>query len=99
MLKHVVLFKFKESLDESTKKSRSQEIKTALESLYEKIEVLKGIEVGLNCNADEKYDLALITEFENMKDLKTYATHPEHLKVLALIKEIVEKRACVDYLT
>ena len=98
MLKHVVLFKFKESLDESTKKSRSQEIKTSLEGLLGKIEALKKIEVGLNCNSEEKYDLALLTEFESMEGLKTYASHPEHLKVLAKIKEILEERACVDYM-
>ncbi|MDN5290369.1 MAG: hypothetical protein PWQ06_608 [Anaerophaga sp.] len=94
MIKHIVLFKFKENLRSEEKLAS---IKEGLEGLPGKIESLKKIEVGFNCNPEEKYDLALTAELEDMEGLKAYAVHPEHLKVSAVIREILEERACVDY--
>ncbi len=97
MIKHIVLFKFREDLPAAEKKTKLINIKADLEALTSKVETLNKMEVGLNVNADEEYDLALISEFNSMKDLKAYAVHPEHLKAAAAIREILEKRACVDY--
>ena len=97
MIKHIVLFKFRENLPEQEKTQKLHSIKADLEALTEKIEPLKKMEVGINCNPDESYDLALTSEFDNMEGLQTYAQHPEHLKVGAIIREILDQRACVDY--
>lgn len=97
MIKHIVLFKFKTDLPEAEKKQKMESIKCDLEALTKKVETLKKMEVGLNCNPDEKYDLALTSEFETMEGLKAYAVHPEHVKAGAAIREILEERACVDY--
>jgi hypothetical protein len=97
MIKHIVLFKFKEDLPDVEKKSKMQKIKTGLEALAEKVETLKKMEVGINCNQDEEYDLSLTSEFDSMEGLNAYAVHPEHLKIGKIIREILDKRACVDY--
>ncbi|WP_462317317.1 Dabb family protein [Marinilabilia sp.] len=97
MIKHIVLFKFKTDLPEAEKKQKMESIKSDLEALTKKVETLKKMEVGLNCNPGEKYDLALTSEFETMEGLKAYAVHPEHVKAGAAIREILEERACVDY--
>ncbi|MFW5890001.1 MAG: Dabb family protein [Marinilabiliaceae bacterium] len=97
MIKHIVLFKFRDDLPEKEKARKLSSIKTDLEALTGKVETLKRMEVGINCNPDESYDLALTSEFEDMEGLKAYANHPEHLKVGAVIREILEQRACVDY--
>lgn len=97
MIKHIVLFKFKENLQEAEKQQKLEVIKNDLEALTSKVETLKKMEVGLNCNPEEKYDLALISEFDTMEGLKAYAVHPEHVKAGAAIREILEERACVDY--
>lgn len=97
MIKHIVLFKFKEGLPEAEKKSKLSKIKTDLEALTETVETLEKMEVGINCNPDEKYDLALTSEFQSMEALKAYAIHPEHVKAGAAIREILDERACVDY--
>ncbi len=94
MIKHIVLFKFK---DNSNDKTNLNSIKKSLENLTQFIPELKSIEVGINSNPNEKYDLALTTEFDNWEDLNIYAEHPEHLKVGALIRKTLELRACVDY--
>lgn len=97
MIKHIVLFKFKEDLPTEEKKNKSEKIKTDLEALVEKVETLRKMEVGININPDEDYDLSLVSEFDDMNGLKAYAIHPDHVKAGAAIREILEKRACVDY--
>lgn len=97
MIKHIVLFKFKEDLPTEEKKNKSEKIKTDLEALVEKVETLRKMEVGININPDEDYDLSLVSEFDDMNGLKAYAVHPDHVKAGAAIREILEERACVDY--
>jgi nitrogen-specific signal transduction histidine kinase len=97
MIKHIVLFKFKEDLPAAEKKSKSEKIKAELEGLINKVETLRKMEVGININPNEDYDLSLVSEFDNMEGLKAYAVHPNHVKAGAGIREILEKRACVDY--
>jgi hypothetical protein len=97
MIKHVVLFKFKSEVELPEKKQKLENIKVLLEQLKESIDCLSFIEVGLNSNPAEAYDLALITEFKTWDDLKAYVVHPEHQKVAAVIRAILDQRACVDY--
>jgi hypothetical protein len=97
MIKHIVLFKFRENLPSAEKKTKLESIKADLEALTSKVGTLNKMEVGINTNSEEEYDLALISEFNSMDDLKAYAVHPEHVKAGAVIREILEKRACVDY--
>ncbi|WP_010664470.1 Dabb family protein [Marinilabilia salmonicolor] len=97
MIKHIVLFKFKEDLPADEKKNKSERIKADLEALVEKVETLRKMEVGININPEEEYNLSLVSEFDDMKGLKAYAVHPDHVKAGAAIREILEKRACVDY--
>jgi hypothetical protein len=97
MIKHIVLFKFKELISKEEKELKISEIKSKLEALINLVPSLKKIKVGLNCNSAEEYDLALETEFENMEGLQAYAVHPEHVAVGKIIRENLEKRACVDY--
>ena len=97
MIKHVVLFKLKSFETEEEKQTKELEIKKALLDLKEKIEVLKSVEVGINANTDEDFNIALTTAFGNFEDLETYAKHPDHQSVIPLIREVLESRACTDY--
>ncbi len=97
MLNHVVLFKLKD-YPKAEKQEVLNKIKTALEGLRGKIKECKYLEVGTNYELQSKsYDLCLISHFENEADLDVYRVHPEHLKVLELIKESTEARAAVDF--
>ena len=52
MVKHIVLFKLKESLPQEEKLDIMNRFKAAIEALPSKISVIRKIFVGLNCNAD-----------------------------------------------
>lgn len=97
MIKHIVLFKLKSFDNEAQKTAKLQEIKEGLLALNEKVETLQSIEVGLNCNANEAFDIALTATFNNMDDLELYAKHPDHLAVGKILREVLEDRSCVDY--
>ncbi|MCH5327796.1 MAG: Dabb family protein [Coprobacter sp.] len=97
MVKHIVLFKLKETVAPAEKQAIMEQFKSGLEALKTKIPVLRHIEVGINMNPAESFDMALVTEFDNMDDLQTYATHPEHVAVTQIIKDVKEGRSCVDY--
>lgn len=98
MIKHIVLFKLKAFDTEAGKQAKMKEIKTGLENLLGIVPELKKINVGLNINPEEKWDIVLETEFESLEDLAAYAIHPEHVAVSKnLIASVKEDRACVDF--
>ena len=97
MVKHIVLFKFKKTGDIASVKATMREFKSALEALKDKIPFLRFIEVGVNENPKEDFDMCLVTEFDSMEDLANYAVHADHVAATQIIKDIKEGRACVDY--
>lgn len=98
MVKHIVLFKFKAFASSSEKLAKVEEIKRALLGLKDKLDFLRSIEVGINANPNEQFDLALTTVFDSMDDLERYAKHPDHVAVAQMIGPLKEDRACVDFI-
>ncbi len=95
MVKHIVMFEFKdEKRDENIKKAKEM-----LEDLINTVPTLKSIEVGVNFSKEDRaMDLSIITLFDNIEGLNEYATHPEHLKVVEFIKEVVNSSKVSDYI-
>lgn len=92
MIKHIVMWKFKENEEENMKKFLD-----GLNSLKSIIPEIKNMETGININPKNEFDAILISEFETMEDLEKYKNHPEHLKVSALCKSIRLDRQAIDY--
>ncbi|MBD5232081.1 MAG: Dabb family protein [Muribaculaceae bacterium] len=95
MVKHIVTFKLKGSAEE--RRRYAADFKQALDALPEEIEVLRAIEVGLNDNPAEDWDIVLTATLDKMEDVATYATHPAHVAAAAIISNVKAARACVDY--
>ena len=73
-------------------------VKDRLEELVSKIPNLRSIEVGIDFNqSDRAFDLSLYSTFDTEDDLKAYASHPEHLSVVELIKNVTNESKVVDY--
>ena len=95
MIVHIVMFKFKDE----NKALNMARVQKKLEDLEESIDVLKSMEVGINFNESERaMDMSLYSTFETQRDLKTYQEHPEHQKVVELIREVTEESRVVDYI-
>jgi len=96
MVKHIVCFKFSGSREERDAACRRFE--DALMALPEQIECLQSMEVGINSNPAESWDLVLTAVVPAMSDVEVYAKHPAHVAAAGLVKPQIEARACVDYL-
>lgn len=95
MVKHIVAFKLKGTPAERLEASRK--FKESLEKLPEQIDVLQSMEVGINENPAEEWDVVLTATLPKLSDVETYAKHPAHVAAAAIIAPFKENRACVDY--
>ena len=94
MVVHIVMFKFRQE----NKVANIKQVEKELNGLLEKIDELKSIEVGVDFNGSQRaFDLSLYSTFESKDALACYATNPEHLKVVDLIKEVTSESKVVDY--
>ena len=93
MIKHIVLWKFKEN----TENEREVFLERLL-ALNGVIPEIKNAEIKRNVNINgENYDAMLISTFENLEDMNKYKVDPRHLEVSSLCKAIRISRASIDY--
>lgn len=95
MVKHIVTFKFRGTAEE--RRDVANRFAEALRALPEQIDVLQAIQVGINENPAEDWDLVLTATVPTMADVALYSQHPAHLAAAAIMKDHKETRACVDY--
>lgn len=95
MIKHIVTFKLSGSADE--RRAVAERFKAALMELPAVIDVLESMEVGINENPTEDWDVVLTAIVPTMADVETYAKHPAHVAAASLLAGHKEARACVDY--
>lgn len=95
MVKHIVSFKLSGTPDE--RRDVALRFKAALEALPAVIEPLQSIEVGINANPAEEWDVVLTALLPTMADVDLYARHPAHVAAAGLLAGHREARACVDY--
>ena len=98
MIRHLVMWRFLESAEGN---SKAENIRIATEKLYAlvpKISEIRKMEIGADVShTAASMDMALITEFETLDTLHTYAVHPEHLAVAEFMKKVTESRVVLDY--
>lgn len=98
MIKHIVMWRLKDSADGASKQENAKNLKNYLETLKDKIMEIRHIEVGINISgSDAASDVVLYSEFDSMEDLEAYQKHPEHQKIVSFVNEIRSERRVVDY--
>lgn len=95
MVKHIVTFKLTGTPEERLEVA--VRFKAALVALPDVIEVLRSIEVGINQNPAETWDVVLTATVDTMADVDVYARHPAHVAAASLLVGHKANRACVDY--
>ena len=91
MVKHIVLYTFKEGVN---KEDAIKIIDAALTPLVGKIPGLQHMEVKL---AFKGMDYALYSEFESRQALESYAVHPLHLRAKENFFHFIDTRVVADY--
>jgi hypothetical protein len=97
MVKHIVMFKLKDTLSKEEKLVVMNDFKAAIEALPAQIDVIRKVFVGFNINEAEQWDICLESEFDSLEDVKLYAAHPDHVAAAGILKDAKQDRACVDY--
>lgn len=98
MVRHIVMWKFKDEAEGLTKEENLLKVKAMLEALPEKINFIRHMEVRLNENDNGKnFDAVLISEFDSIEDVKRYRVHPDHVKISQYVSLVRLDRASVDY--
>ncbi|MEY3562695.1 MAG: hypothetical protein RLZZ294_701 [Bacteroidota bacterium] len=96
-LRHVVIFKFKET---SSKASVDSVVKSFM-GLAKKIPVIKSMEWGLNDspeNFHQGFTHCFVITFSNKKDRdEVYQKHPAHMEFQKVLGPHMEKVFVVDY--
>ena len=97
MIRHVVMWKFK---NESEGKSKLENMECVREQLYALLPIIpeiKRMEIGFDVKGtDASMDVMLLTEFDTLETLKIYAEHPEHVKVASFVRKVTESRVVLD---
>ena len=91
MVKHIVLYTFKEGVN---KEEAISIIRDSLYPLVGKIPGLQQLEVKLAFNG---MDYALYSEFESREALENYAVHPLHEAAKGNFKHYIATRVAADY--
>ena len=98
LLRHVVLFKFKEDASEE----KIDEIVTAFTALPDKIDAIHDFEWGEE-NSPENLSKGLthcfLVTFKSEEDRATYLPHPAHQEFVKLVKPVVADVLVADYWT
>ena len=98
MVKHVILWQLKEELQGKEKEAVKAGIKMGLEGLAGQIPGLIDIKVQTECLASSNADVMLDSTFVDEEALKTYASHPAHVKVADnQVRPFTKTRACLDF--
>ena len=95
MVKHIVSFQLSGTAEE--RRAVASRFRDALMALPPVIDVLESMEVGLNENPAEQWDLVLTAVVPTMADVERYAKHPAHVAAASIVAPCKVARACVDY--
>lgn len=98
MVHHIVMWKFKEEIEEGKKAGLKRDMAENLKNLAGKVPGLLTAEFVEEPVPSSTHDMALVTTFEKAEDIAVYAKHPEHVKVAdTYVRPYVTERACLDY--
>lgn len=99
MVHHIVMWKFKEEIEESKKEELKRDMEKNLKALVGKVPGLLTVEFVNRPLPSSTHDIALVTTLEKAEDIAIYAKHQEHVKVAdTYVRPYVTERACLDYL-
>lgn len=95
MVKHMIIWKYKDGVDPA---ETGKKIKAALEGLVGKIDGLIKMEIVIDKLPSSSGDLMMDSTFENEDALKAYQIHPLHQEIAnGLVRPNVDARLSLDY--
>lgn len=97
MIKHIILWKLKETLSEEEKTEARAEAKRRLEALNGKIDGMIDLKVITDRLPSSNADMMLDSTFETEEALAGYQVNPLHVEAATYVRSVVEARLCLDF--
>ena len=98
MLKHIVMWKFKDHAEGADKATNLLKAKALLDACAKLSPGTHRFEVAIaQPGLEATYDLILNSEFTDAAALAAYADHPQHVALKPFIGAVREARQCMDY--
>ena len=98
MLRHIVMFKFKET----SSKENIQKVVDGFRSLKVSIPQIAGFEYGTNNSPEglaDGFTHCFLVTFKSEVDREIYLPHPKHKEFIEILKPHLDKVQVVDYWT
>ena len=96
MIKHIVMWNYKDGFSETENAENAKKVKLALEALLD-LEGVNEMKVHINNLPSSNMDMMLESLFEDELSLHAYKIHPGHLKAVEFIQEVLENRVVFDW--
>ncbi len=99
MIKHIVWWTLKDEAEGHSALENAATIKAMAEALMGQVENMHSIEVSYDFKQGTTVEASVILQSVHTDEaaLKTYAEHPEHVKLGQFIKNVVTGRSAIDY--
>ena len=98
MVKHIILWRLKDTLTAEQISKIAADAKTHLEALKGKIEGLSDIRVITEKLPSSTADMMLLSSFTSAEALKGYSVNDNHRAVAdTYVRPFVETRVCMDF--
>ncbi len=97
MVRHVLVWQFKDELSSDEKAAAAKKIKAELEALVGVVPGLRELTVVTTPMASSNADLLLDSTMESPADYDVYKDHPAHVAAATYVKSVVKCRVCMDY--
>lgn len=97
MVYHIIMWNFREEVAAEDKPKLKEAMAENLKGLVGKVPGLLTVDFVAEPEASSSHDIALVTTFEKVEDIKAYAVHPDHVHVAdTYVRPYVCNRACLD---
>jgi len=98
MVRHIVVWKFRDSLTQEQRREGAMAAKRSLEGLIHSISGIVSLNVIVDLLPGSNAGLILNSLFTDENALMQYQNHPSHAKAAALVASVTKDRLCADYL-
>lgn len=97
MIRHIVTFRLR-AVDTAGRELGLARLRTELEALLPIIDDVEALHVGIDDGSvPGHWDAVLVSEHADRAALARYQVHPEHVRVLGIVGELVAEKSVVDY--
>lgn len=96
MVRHIVMWNFKEGFTPEENAANAKRVKTELEALTATIPGTVSLHVYTGLNTGDR-NVVLNSLFESEEALAAYQVHPDHVRASNYVGTVMANRACIDY--